>query len=141
MTKAKHPSKTKKVYEVEKEFRDNDWFVFRRTSPHGLFHIIAMKDGEMKMIQVERWNKFKEKHFNNAMIKIMDFAEKSTAPTHTSYEMWVWLNNRGWMKYTIDEFGNYQLFETYGFQHFRMKKQRDYDINPELIDHILRNEG
>lgn len=125
MTKAtKHPSKCKKVYEAEDVLKSEGYFVFRRTSPHGLFHIIAFSPNKIKLVQVIRLFKFNFDDVNNELVKMQDFVFSGRAPQDVlERELWVWINNRGWIKYSMDEQGDFEKFEDFGTNDFRKKKQ------------------
>ncbi|RXF11093.1 hypothetical protein EG878_14655 [Enterococcus faecalis] len=118
-----HAYRAAKVYEVEHQLKDEGYYVFRRTSPHGLFHVLGLKDGKLTMIQVERLHKFNENAFNNSMIKVVEFAQEQNYPEGTSIELWIWINHRGWMKYKLRNDGQFLLYEDFGWNHFRSKDQ------------------
>lgn len=122
---AKHPSKCKKVYEAEAILKDDGYFVFRRTSPHGLFHIVAFSPSHIKMVQVLRLFKFNFNDINNELVKMQDFVFSGRAPQEVmEQELWVWVNDKGWVKYKMDNEGNFEKFEDYGTNDFRKKKQK-----------------
>jgi hypothetical protein len=117
-----HASKCKKVYEAEAVLKDKGHFVFRRTSPHGLFHVVAFKDGVTTMVQVLRVKKFNFTDVNNELVKIQDFIESGHSPEQTDWELWVWVNHRGWVKYFFSPDGEFHKYEDYGNNHFRKAK-------------------
>lgn len=122
MSATNHANKCKKVYEVEQELRDDGWFVFRRTSPHGLFHIIGFKAGKTILVQVARLHSWSDKSFNQEMCKVQEFAQDEIVRPDTIIHLYFWVNNRGWKKFYVDSEGNYIQFEDYGAFHYRMKK-------------------
>jgi len=118
-----HASKCKKVYEAEATLKDRGYFVFRRTSPHGLFHIIGFHQKETIMVQVLRLHSFNFADINNEMVKIQDHLFSGNFPEDAEMELWVWVNNKGWIKYHIGhETGKFYKFEDYGTNDFRKKK-------------------
>jgi hypothetical protein len=122
-----HSSKCKKVYECEQAFKDEGCFVFRRTSPHGLFHVIAIDKWEVKLVQVLRVKKFNFSDVNNELVKIQDFVLAGNYPVKADVvecELWVWVNNKGWVKYFFDKLGRFHKFEDYGTNDFRKKKDK-----------------
>jgi hypothetical protein len=118
-----HASKCKKVYETEAFLKDKGYFVFRRTSPHGLFHVIGFKGKETLMVQVLRLHSFNFADINNEMVKIQDHLDSDNFPDNSELELWVWVNNKGWIKYYIgQETGKFHKYEDYGTNDFRKKK-------------------
>lgn len=120
-----HASKCKMVYRAEAILKDEDYFVFRRTSPHGLFHIIAMKgEHNLKMVQVLRLHSFNFADINNELVKIQDFVMSKNSPENvTDWELWTWINNKGWIKYYFTVDGSFEKFEDYGTNDFRKAKK------------------
>lgn len=118
-----HASKCKKVYEAEALLKDQGHFVFRRTSPHGLFHVIAFKGDVTKFVQVLRVRKFNFPDVNNELVKIQQFISEGNYPKdNTDWELHVWVNNKGWIKYFFTPDGQFFKFEDYGTNDFRKKK-------------------
>lgn len=121
-----HPSKVKKVYEVEQELKDDGYFVFRKTQPHGLFHVLGFSPNKIKMVQVLRLYKFNFNDINKELVKVQDFAFSGRAPRQfIETELWVWVNNKGWIKYAMDENGDFEKFEDYGTNDFRKKGNKE----------------
>ena len=118
-----HASKCKKVYEVEAQLKGEGYFVFRRTSPHGLFHIVAFKQGVTKLVQVLRLHSFNFADINNELVKIQDILETDHFNEQTDWELYVWVNNKGWIKYFFDKDGRFYKFEDYGTNDFRKAKK------------------
>lgn len=118
-----HASKCKKVYECEAILKSEGGFVFRRTSPHGLFHVISFKAGVTKFVQVLRLHSFNFADINNELVKIQDVVEKDHFNEQTDWELWVWVNNKGWIKYFFDNKGRFYKFEDYGTNDFRKAKK------------------
>lgn len=132
MTRTSHANKCAKVYEVENELRGEGFFAFRRTSPHGLFHIVAMKKGKMSMYQVARLHKFTEGSFNKEMSKVIEFVQSDVAPRDTKFFVFFWVNHRGWMKYEVHRDGHYDLIEDFGYNHFRRKNNMERNSSKDL---------
>lgn len=128
MSSTNHASKTKKVYEVEQELRDDGWFVFRRTAPHGLFHVIGYKNGKNILVQVARLHSWTDKAFNQEMCKVQEFAQGNIAKDDVIVHLYFWVNNRGWKKFYVDSNGEYIQFEDYGAFHYRMKNNTDNKV-------------
>lgn len=137
MSSTNHANRCKKVYEAEKILQDEGGFVFRRTSPHGLFHVISMKDGVTTFVHVVRLHRFTEHNFNNEMIKVMDFAQSTVSPNNSIMELWIWINHRGWMKYKVSRQGTYELYEDFGYHHYRMTKH----IEPRSDGNLKKHRG
>lgn len=122
----KHPSKTKVIYEAERVLKGDGYFVFRRTQPHALFHVIAFSFNEVKMVQVLRLKKFNFKEINRELCKVQQFIEQEQAPKENlKCELWVWLNDKGWVKYNVHLDGSFEKFEDCGDHHFRKKNNKD----------------
>lgn len=123
MKKTNHASKCQKVYGVEQELKSQGHWVFRRTSPHGLFHVIGFKQGKTTMVQVLRLHSFNFKDINNELVKIQEFIELEQHPEKTDLELWVWVNNKGWIKYFFTPDGRFHKYQDYGTNDFRKPKK------------------
>ena len=122
----KHPSKVKKVYEVEQELRSEGYFVFRKTQPHGLFHVLGFERGHVLAVQVLRLFQFNFNDVNKELCKIQEFMMAERAPYEVMrVQLWVWVNNKGWVKYSMDSEGKFEKFEDYGTNDFRKKKTKE----------------
>jgi hypothetical protein len=121
-----HASRKKKVYEVEQELRGLGYFTFHRGNTHGLFHVIAFHPTHCLFVQVGRLHKYNQQDINKELVKAQKFILDGLAP-YAKVEVWVWVNNRGWLKFRFDDEGNYTKFDDYGTHHFRMANQYDPD--------------
>ena len=119
-----HANRKKKVYEVEQELRDLGYFTFHRGNAHGLFHVVAFHPTHCLFIQVGRLQKFNYKDINEELSKAQEFILQGLAP-YAQVEVWIWVNNRGWLKFSFDKEGNFNKFDDYGTHHFRMSNQFD----------------
>lgn len=117
---ANSANRKKKVYEVEQELRSDGWFTFHRGNSHGLFHVVAMKD-HLRFIQILRLHKFNFHDINKELSKVQQFIQDGPYPEGTEFELWVWLNNKGWVKYLFRG-DQYRKYEDCGDHHFRKKK-------------------
>jgi hypothetical protein len=121
--KTNHGSKCKKVYEAEAILKDKGLFVFRRTSPHGLFHIVALQPSGVSLYQVIRLHSFNFSDINDELVKVQDFVMSENYPENSEMELWVWVNNKGWIKYFFTSNGQFHKYEDYGTNDFRKKKK------------------
>jgi hypothetical protein len=116
----------KKVYEVEQELRGLGYFTFQRGNLHGLFHVVAFHPTHCLLIQVKRFHKYNKHHVENELAKVQGFILDGKVP-YAKVELWVWINSRGWLKFSFDDNGRFTKFEDYGSHHHRMKD--NYDPN------------
>lgn len=121
---AHQASRAKKVYEAEATLKDEGFFVFRRTSAHGLFHLVAMNQNQVKLIQVSALKKYNKKLVEEELAKVQGFVLDKIVP-QAKTELWIWVSHRGWIKFFFDGTGRYTKFEDYGTHHHRMKCNRD----------------
>ena len=121
-----HASRKKKVYEVEQELRGLGYFTFHRGNVHGLFHVVAFHPTHCLFVQVGRLLKYNQNDINNELAKAQEFILDGLAP-YAKVEVWIWVNNRGWLKFSFEENGNFKKFEDYGTHNFRMSN--NYDPN------------
>jgi hypothetical protein len=118
--KANYAKNKKKVYDIEKELKEQGYFTIRRGNAHGLFHIVALSPSHVLLVQALRLHKFNYKDINKELVKIQDFVLSEKAP-YARCELWVWVNNRGWIKFRFDSLGNFHKYEDFGFHHYRKK--------------------
>ena len=121
---AHQASRAKKVYEAEKTLQDEGFFVFRRTSAHGLFHIVAMNKTQAKLIQVSALKKYNKKLVEEELAKVQAFILDKTVP-FAKVELWIWVSHRGWIKFIFFGNGNFKKIEDYGTHHHRMSANTD----------------
>lgn len=122
---ANSANRKKKVYEIEQELRSNGWFTFHRGNLHGLFHVMAFNATETLMIQVLRLHKFNFHDVNKELSKVQQFVLEGKYPPMYAFELWVWLNHKGYVKYRFNPDGTFYKYEDCGFHHFRKKNNRD----------------
>jgi hypothetical protein len=113
-------SRKKKVYEVEQDLRGAGYFTFHRGNLHGLFHIVAFHPTHCLLVQVKRLHKYSHKDIEKELAKVQEFILDGQVP-YAKYELWVWVNSRGWIKFNFTEDGSFKKFEDYGTHHHRMK--------------------
>jgi hypothetical protein len=117
-------NRKKKVYDVEKELRGLGYFTFHRGNLHGLFHVVAFHPTHCLMVQVKRLHKYRHREIEIELAKVQQFILDSGFP-YAKYELWVWVNSRGWLKFSFDHTGSFNKFEDYGTHHHRMKGNND----------------
>lgn len=117
-------NRKKKVYDVEQELRGLGYFTFHRGNLHGLFHVVAFHPTHCLMVQVKRLHKYRHQDIEKELAKVQEFIIDDGF-SYAHYELWVWVNSRGWIKFRFNEQGDFKKFEDYGTHHHRMKANFD----------------
>lgn len=115
-------NRKKKLFEVEQELRSQGWFTFHRGNLHGLFHVMAFDSNNLLLVQVLRLHKWNFNDINKELAKVQEFVLEGDYPDNSLIELWVWLNHKGWVKYSFRSDGQYRKYEDCGDHHFRKKK-------------------
>jgi hypothetical protein len=122
---ANSANRKKKLFEIEQELRSAGWFTFHRGNLHGLFHVMAFNDQYTLMIQVLRLHKFNFHDVNKELAKVQEFVIDGDYPENYVFELWVWLNHKGWVKYSFRADGAFYKYEDCGQHHFRKKNNKE----------------
>lgn len=113
-------SKKKKVYEAEQILRDEGYVTFHRGNAHGLFHVLGIKHGTTKLVQIVRLHKRSYNEINKNLVKVQDFVMgEHFNKSRMDAEVWVWVNHKGWVKYYFEQDGSFIEYEDYGDNNYR----------------------
>ena len=92
-------------YKAKAELEKDGYYVIRSAGSHGVFDLVAIGFGKLRLIQLKRTRSKKpniDKLFKKDMQLIYDFCARHTCPENTDFELWVWKKNgKEWVKRAV----------------------------------------
>lgn len=84
---------------LKKLLESHGWLVFRSAGSHGAFDLIAQRADGIRNIQCKR---VKHKTEMEPLLRELRLAAKGLPlPRNASYELWAWVDRKGWYVYLL----------------------------------------